>query len=124
MVRHLMAKKINALIGADAEVAVPTPKPQKTVHVRFRLINCLFSEELASSADNADNVDRAALDTGAVGSNSTFWKLCEERFNNGFPVDSVDGPMFADKVHLNHPTIDAHPEQWCQVNMASFPPLI
>ena len=85
MVQRLMAKKMNALIGADAEVAVPTPKPQKTVHVRFRLINCLFSEELASSADNADNVDRAALDTGAVGSNSPFWKLCKEQFNNGFP---------------------------------------
>ena len=39
MVRRLMAKKINALIGADAAVAVPTSKPQKTVHVRFRLIN-------------------------------------------------------------------------------------
>jgi hypothetical protein len=39
MVQRLMAKKMNALIGADAAVAVPTPKPQKTVHVRFRLIN-------------------------------------------------------------------------------------
>jgi hypothetical protein len=110
MVRRLMAKKFNALIGVDAAAPVPTPKPQKTIHVRFRLINCLFSEELASSTGDADVVDRAALDTGAVGDNSAFWKLCEERFNKGFPVDSIDGALFADKLHFNHPIIDAHHE--------------
>jgi hypothetical protein len=37
MMGHLMAKKINGLIVATSEAAaVPTPKPQKTVHVRFR----------------------------------------------------------------------------------------
>jgi hypothetical protein len=110
MVWRLMAKKFNALLGIDSAAAVPTPKPQKTIHVCFHLINCLFSDELASSAGNADEVDRAALDTGAVGDNSAFWKLCEERFNKGFPVDSVDGALFADKLHFNHPTIDAHHE--------------
>ena len=91
-------------------VAVPTAKPQKTVHVRFRLINCLFSDELSYNANSPDSVDRAALDAGAVGSNSSFWTLCAERFNNGFPVDSIDGPLFANKVHFSHPTIDGHPE--------------
>jgi hypothetical protein len=61
-------------------------------------------------ADSADSIDRAALDAGAVGSNSSFWTLCAERFNKGFPVDSVDGPLFADKVHFSHPTIAGHPE--------------
>jgi hypothetical protein len=89
---------------------VPTPKLQKTIHVRFRLINCLFSEELASSAGDTDVVDRAALDTGAVRDNSAFWNLCEEQFNKGLSVDSVDGALFADKPHFNHPTIDVNHE--------------
>jgi hypothetical protein len=109
MVWHLVTKKINALLGANAAVAVPTPKTQKIVHVRFHLINCLISDELASSADNAD-INRAALDTGAVGSNSPLWKLCEERFNNGSPVDSVDGTLIADKVHFSHRSRDTHTE--------------
>jgi thiamine biosynthesis protein ThiC len=47
MVRRLMAKKINDSIGSSEDVvAVPTAKPQKLVHVRFRLINYLFSDEL------------------------------------------------------------------------------
>ena len=55
-------------------VAVPTAKPQKMVDVRFHLINCLFSDELSSTANSADYVDRAALDAGAVGSKSSFWR--------------------------------------------------
>jgi hypothetical protein len=111
MVLRLMAKKINDSIGTSEDaVAVPTAKPQKTVHVRFRLINCLFSDESSCNANSADSVDRAALDAGAVGSNFSFWTVCAEHFNNGFPVDSVDGPLFANKVHFSHPTIDGHPE--------------
>ncbi len=56
-------------------------------------------------------MDRSALDSGAVGDNSAYWKLCEERFNNGFPVNSVDGPTFSNKMHFNHPSIDGHHEQ-------------
>jgi hypothetical protein len=51
-----MAKKINDSIGSSEDVvAVPTAKPQKTVHVRFRLINCLFSDELSCNANSADS---------------------------------------------------------------------
>jgi hypothetical protein len=111
MVRRLMAKKFSEIAGVGDSVAIPKPKPQKTVHVRFRLINCLFSDELTDASHTADNVDRAALDAGAVGDNSLFWKLCEERFNNGFPADCIDGPTFADTLHFRHPTIDNHHEQ-------------
>jgi hypothetical protein len=58
----------------------------------FRLINCIFSDDLSSAACGADNVDQSALDSGAVGDSSLFWKLCEERFNNGFLDNSIDGP--------------------------------
>ncbi len=111
MIRRLMSKKFNALAGIDDVTLVPKAKPQKTAHACFHLINCLLSDELSSQENTADNVDRSALDAGAVGDNSAFWKLCEERLNKGFPVDSVDGPLFADKVHFTHPTIDAHPER-------------
>ncbi len=48
MVQHLTSTKINGLIGVNAEAAaVLAPKPQKMVHVRFHLINSLFSKELA-----------------------------------------------------------------------------
>jgi len=110
MVRRLMGKKFNALAGVEPLNPVAMPKPQKTVHARFRLINCLFSNELSAQADFADNVDRSALDSGAVGDNSIFWQLCTEQFNSGFPVNSVDGPMFADTLHFSHPTIDNHHE--------------
>jgi hypothetical protein len=66
MVQHLMAKKKDA--SDDAE-AVQTAKPQKMVHVRLLLINCLFSDELSS---NSNSSNRAALNAGAVGSNSYF----------------------------------------------------
>jgi hypothetical protein len=110
MVQRLMAKKFKTLVGVHAAAPVSTPKPQKTDNVCFRLLNCLFSEELVSSAGYADVVDRAGLDTQAMGDNSAFWKLCQEQFSKGFPVDSVDGAMFADKLHFNRPTIDAHHE--------------
>jgi len=53
MVRHLMAKKFNALAGVEPLNLVAMPKPQKTVHAHFRLINCLFSNELSAQADIA-----------------------------------------------------------------------
>jgi len=105
MVRRLVAAKFNPLLGdSNPDSGVPTRK-ERTVHVRFRLINCLFSDELSRVANEADNVDRSALDSGEVGANSQYWKLVEDRFNSGFPVESVDGPQFADKVHFSHPTI-------------------
>jgi hypothetical protein len=63
-----------------------------------------------SNAGNADVVDRAALDTGAVGDDSAFRKLCKERFKKDSPEDSVDGALFTDKLHFKHPTIGAHHE--------------
>jgi hypothetical protein len=120
MVRRLMAKKFNALAGVEPLNPVAMPKPQKTVHARFRLINCLFSNELSAQADFADNVDRSALDSGAVGDNSIFWQLCAERFNSGFPMNSVDGPMFADTLHFSHPTIDNHHEHVQPSNRSVF----
>jgi hypothetical protein len=109
MVRRLVAAKFNAALGNPSETS-STIRAEKTVHVRFRLINCIFSDDLSSAARDADNVDRSALDSGAVGDNSPFWKLCEERFNNGFPVNSIHGPTFADKLHFNHVTIDNYHE--------------
>jgi hypothetical protein len=36
--------------------------------------------------------------------------MVAERFNDGFPEGSVDGKVFADKVHFLHPTIEGHHE--------------
>ena len=38
-----------------------------------------------------------------VGSQNKFWQMVEERFNNGFPAMSVDGPLHADRVLFYHP---------------------
>ena len=78
MIRRLMAKRFNELAGVADSVPVERAKPQKTVHARFRLINCIFSDELSAQSTMTDNVDRSALDAGAVGDNSPFWKLCED----------------------------------------------
>ena len=41
---------------------VPTsPRVTKTIHDRFHLLNCLFSDELAEIRDSSDDVDWAAL---------------------------------------------------------------
>ncbi len=32
------------------------------------------------------------------------------RWSSSFPEDSVDGPVFADKVHFMHPSIQQHHE--------------
>jgi hypothetical protein len=102
MICCLMVKIFDAGI-ADPAAAPATP--EKTVHVNFHPINCIFSDDLFQFAQEADNVDRAALDSGAVGYNSTYRKLCEEHFNIGFTINSVDGSTFADKLHFNHPTM-------------------
>ncbi len=104
MVRRLLFDKFNPQLG-DVNPEADPPRSEKTIHCRFRLINCLFSDELGTAANTSDDVDRLALDSGAVGANSQFWKLVEERFNRGFPNNSVDGPLFADKVHFDHPSI-------------------
>ncbi len=108
MVHRSVAAKFNADLGNPSETA-PT-RAEKTVHVRFRLINCIFSDDLSSAACDADNVDRSVLDSGAVDDNSPFWMICEEHFNNGFPVNSIDGPTFTDKLHFNDITIDNYHE--------------
>jgi hypothetical protein len=89
----LVASKFNTLVGAP-NPAAESLKVIKTVHCRFRLLNCIFSDELAALADRSEDVDRAALDSGLVGDNRIFWKLVEERFNNGYPVGSIDGPLY------------------------------
>ncbi len=52
------------MVIADPAAAPATP--EKTVHVHFHPINCIFSDDLFQFAQEADNVDRAALDSGAV----------------------------------------------------------
>jgi hypothetical protein len=102
MIRCLMVKNFAA---DDADPAAAPARAEKTVYVCFHLINWIFSDDLSQFAQEADNVDRAALDSGAVGYNSTYRKLCEEHFNIGFTINSVDGSTFADKLHFNHPTM-------------------
>jgi hypothetical protein len=104
MVRQLVAAKF----GTGVE---ETYKPAaKTIHDKFRLLNCLFSDEVGATAASAEAVSRADLDNGAVGGNSYYWNLVPNRFNDGFPEGSVDGKVFADKVHFLHPSIEGHHE--------------
>jgi hypothetical protein len=49
-----------------------------------------------------------------------FGKLCEEWFNKGFPVGSVNGALVAHKVHFTHPTVDTHPERVQPNNCSMF----
>ena len=97
--------KFNPLLGDNNPNSGLPARKERTIHVRFRLIDCLFSDELSKVANKCDNVDRSALDSGEVDANSQYWKLVEDRFNSGFPVQPVDGPQFAEKVHFVHPTI-------------------
>jgi hypothetical protein len=93
------------------EELVASNKPAaKTIHDKFCLLNCLFSDEIGALAATAEDVSQADLDTGAVGGNSLYWKVVEKHFNEGFPEDSLDGPVFADKVHFMHPSIQEHHE--------------
>jgi hypothetical protein len=104
MVRRLVAAKF----GAGVEQA--TKPAAKTIHDKFRLLNCLFSDEIGALAASAETVSRADLDNGAVGGKSNYWKVVAQRFNEGFPEGSVDGKVFADKVHFLHPNIQQHHE--------------
>jgi hypothetical protein len=92
MIRRL----IGAKFGVSEQQSAPTKLSAKTIHDKFRLLNCLFSDEIGALAATAEDVSRADLDTGAVGGNSSYWKVVEKRFNEGFPDNSVDGPVFAD----------------------------
>jgi hypothetical protein len=80
MIRRLLFGKFNPQLG-DINPEADPPQSEKMIHCRFRLINCLFSDELGTAANTSDHVDWLALDSGAVGANSQFWKLVEERFN-------------------------------------------
>ncbi len=101
---------IGAKFGALEQLAVSNKPAAKTIHDKFHLLNCLFSDEIGALAATAEDVCRADLDTGTVGGNSLYWKVVEKHFNEGFPEDSVDGPAFADKVHFMHPSIQQHHE--------------
>ncbi len=104
MVRRLVAAKF----GAGVEEA--TKPAAKTIHDKFRLLNCLFSDEIGALAASAETVSRADLDNGTVGGKSNYWKVVAQRFHEGFPEGSVDGKVFADKVHFLHPNIQQHHE--------------
>ncbi len=106
MIRRL----IGAKFGLVEELAASSKPAAKTIHDKFRLLNCLFSDEIGALAATAEDVSWADLDTGAVGGNSLHWKVVEKRFNEGFPEDSLDGPVFADKVHFMHLSIQEHHE--------------
>ena len=106
MIRRLICAKF----GLVEELAASSKPAAKSIHDKFRLLNCLFSDEIGALATTAEDASRADLDTGAVGGNSLYWKVVEKRFNEGFPEDSVDGPVFADKVHFMHPSIQEHHE--------------
>jgi hypothetical protein len=73
-------------------------------------LNCLFSDEVGAATASAEAVSRADLNNGAIGGNSYYWNLVANRFNDGFPEGSVDGKVFADKVHFLHPSIEGHHE--------------
>ncbi len=49
MVRRLLFGKFNIQLGDVIPEADP-PQSEKTIHCRFRLINCLFSDELGTAA--------------------------------------------------------------------------
>ncbi len=95
------------VIHCVADPAAATATPEKSVRVHFHLINCNFNHDLSHLSQEAGNMVNLHW---IVGGNSTYWKLCEEQLNNGFPVNLVDGPTFADKVHFNHPIIDGYLE--------------
>jgi hypothetical protein len=97
-----------------------SPKVLKTVYCRFQLLNCIFSDELGALTDRSEDVDQAALDSGLVGDNSIYWKLVEECFNAGFPVGSIDGPVWANKVHFNHLLIASYDPQVCPEDHGNF----
>ncbi len=67
-------------------------------------------EELSSMLKKQLVQLAATAQVCAVGGNSSYWKVVEKRFNEGFPDNSVDGPVFADKVHFMHPSIQEHHE--------------
>jgi hypothetical protein len=75
-----------------------------TANDEFRLINVIFSGELAEIALSSEEAaTRAELDAGLVGHKSPFWKMVESRFNSGFPPEGVDGMTFADLMHHIYP---------------------
>jgi hypothetical protein len=106
MIRRLLGAKF----GVVEQLSASSKPDAKTIHNKFRLLNCLFGDEIGALAATTEDVSRADLDTGAVGGNSSYWKVVERRFNEGFPDNSVDGPVFDDKVHFMHPSIQEHHE--------------
>ena len=82
----------------------------RSIHVKFHLINVIFSEELHDLALISGNSTTCKeLDSGTNGAKSHFWKLVEMHFNDGFPP-GVDGIMYTNKVDFNHPLFDSDHE--------------
>jgi hypothetical protein len=63
----LLAAKFHSLLGEENPVTANPPRSEKTIHCSFRLINFLFSDELGTAVNTSDDVNRLALDSGAVG---------------------------------------------------------
>ncbi len=106
MIRHLLGAKF----GVAEQLSASNKLAAKTIHDKFCLLNCLCSDEIGALAITAEDVSRTDLDTGAVGGNSNYWKVVEQQFNKGFQDNSVNGPVFADKIHFMHPSIQNHHE--------------
>jgi hypothetical protein len=68
MIRRL----IGAKFGVAEQQPAPTEPSAKTIYDKFRLLNCLFSDEIGALAATAEDVSRADLDTSAVGGNSSY----------------------------------------------------
>lgn len=97
LVRRLLKVKFLPLASATAILQA------KTNHYKFRLVNIIFSEECCASAAASNNAQSSEdLHIGSYGDNSPFWRLVEQRFNQGFAPNSVDGPIFANVVHHCH----------------------
>jgi hypothetical protein len=60
------------------------------------------------------------MDSGLVGDNSVYWKLVEEHFNHLYPFASIDGPLWAEKVHFHHLLIANYHEQVCPEDHGIF----
>jgi hypothetical protein len=76
---------IGAKFGVVEELAASNKPAAITIHDKFCLLNCLFSNEIGALAAISENASRANLDTCAVGGNSLYWKVVEKNFNRGFP---------------------------------------
>jgi len=116
IVARLLEKKMlqlhPSLAATEVQPEASVATNKITINDKFRLINVVFSSELADTALTSEQtITRAELDAGLVGHNSPFWKMVESRFNSGFLPDGVDGIAHADLVHHIHPLFHQNDEK-------------